>query len=386
MTKPNIDTRALVAKLSQEGATLLNREIVAPLLPGGKIRTRLNGLVYEFKPQDNFVGWGLFRPINEREARLEGAALPWQRATYLELFPILRVILLWPVGDGEQVTSNPNNLGDMSPKGMRRAGAWWALPYNESDARQRFGFKGIEPVRVFLADPLDGAERFERVIVRVAGGILWYDGPDVLADPVQAEWLRDNVAAFANEGHEPEKILAGLSSSQKLALLYGQIRQLEIGEMAELQKLAEAELVGQNAVVQVTETTADTPVLGYQPPIAEPQNIQNLPGSRNPNGRLYKRMVRNRFEQRLRHALEKADATLHTYTETGSNSDGSPGQLVVEWSEHGQAYRYRTLIDRADDSFTVVSSGICLSGRDKDFDLTSLVNVMRGDDSGNIED
>jgi hypothetical protein len=86
-----------------------------------------------------------------------------------------------------------------------------------------------------------------------------------------------------------------------------------------------------------------------------------------------------RLEQGLRYALEKANATLHSYSET-TNADGSPGHLVVEWSEHGHTYRYRTLIDQQNSNFTVVSSGICLSGRDSDFDLTSLVNVMRHED------
>src|SRR5712691_10433731 len=107
--KPKIDARDLVAKLSRESKTLLERELIAPLLPGGKIRTRLGGLIYEFKFKGEFVGWGHFHPINEREAELLGEALPWERGGYLELFPMLRMILLWP-------DNNP-----------RRPGTWWAL-------------------------------------------------------------------------------------------------------------------------------------------------------------------------------------------------------------------------------------------------------------------
>ena len=94
--KSRPDVRARVARLGREGASLLGREILAPALPGGRIRTRLSGLVYEFRLKREFTGWGRFRPVNEREVELAGEALPWERGAYLELFPVLRVILLWP--------------------------------------------------------------------------------------------------------------------------------------------------------------------------------------------------------------------------------------------------------------------------------------------------
>ena len=75
-------------------------------------------------------------------------------------------------------------------------------------------------------------------------------------------------------------------------------------------------------------------------------------------------------------ALAKADATLHSFSEVLA-PDGSVSQLIVEWSERGQVHRYRSSINA---SLTVVSSGICLSGRDRDFDLTSLVSVMADSD------
>src|SRR5579883_2261327 len=146
----NVDPRALIARLNQEGQQLLNREIIAPLLPGGRIRTRVGGLIYEFKVRERFVGWGRFRPLNEGEAEVLGEAL------------------LWPDTSG------------------RAPGTWLALPYNESDAQQRFGF-AMEPLPVFLCDPTGGAERFERVLARVDGRTLWFEGPDTLAEPTHAE-------------------------------------------------------------------------------------------------------------------------------------------------------------------------------------------------------
>ncbi|HEX7736437.1 MAG TPA: hypothetical protein VF458_16410 [Ktedonobacteraceae bacterium] len=309
-----VDARTLIARLSRESQQVLEREIIAPLLPGGRIRTRVSGLVYEFKPLARFVGWGRFRPVNEHEAEPLGEALPWERGGYLECFPLLRVVLLWPDSSG------------------RYPGTWLALPYNESDARQRFGF-GPEPLPVFLCDPTAGAERFERVLARVDGHTLWFEGMDMLADPIHGAWLRD---AAAQEGSE--EILPGLAASQRQALLFWRLRQLEIS-------LAESTRISEQGRQQ---------------------------GLREQGAWLNQQARRLSLEARLRHALAKADATLHSFSEITA-SDGSVSQLIVEWSERGQTHRYRSSLDPR---LTVVSSGICLSGRDRDFDLTSLVGVM----------
>ncbi|MDQ2885656.1 MAG: hypothetical protein M3Y39_06175 [Chloroflexota bacterium] len=321
--KPKVDARSLIAKLSKESAELQRREIIAPLLLGGRIRTRLSGMVHEFRLRGEFTGWGRFHPVNEREAELLGEALPWERGGYLELFPSLRVILLWP------------------DSAAKRPGTWWALPFNASDAKQRFGFQ-TEPLPVFLCDPGNGAERFERVIARVDGGTLWFEGPDSLADPTHAEWLRDASAQV----EATEDFLPGLAASERLALLYWRIRQIEM-MMEPLQRQ------------QATGERGRQDELQRQNRQQQRQWLRQ--GARH-----------NKLETHLQHALAKADATLHSFSEL-PNTDGSPGHLVVEWSEHGQRRRYRSTIDAR---LGVVSSGICLSGRDRQFDLTSLVSVM----------
>lgn len=334
--KPKVDVHKLVSRLNVESKTLLEREIIAPLLPGGRIRTRLGGMIYEFKPRGEFAGWGHFRPINEREAELLSEALPWERGAYLEQFPALRMILLWP---------------DPAPG---RPGTWWATPFNESDAHQRFAFSA-EPLPVFFCDPTSGAERFERVLVRVDGNVLWFDGPDALADPTHAEWLRD--AAVQVEA--AEHFLPGLAGSERLALLYWQIRQTELALAVQRRQSAEAERHRRAEVERRRRAEV---------------RRQNREQQRE---WLRQEAIRSHLEEHLRHALAKAGATLLSYSEI-PNAGGSPGQLVVEWSESGQRRRYRSTIDPR---MTVVSSGICLSGRDRDFDLTSLVSVMT-DSSG----
>ena len=302
----------MVARFSHEAAALRGREILAPLLPGGRIRTRLGGLIYEFRLRDTFVGWGRIRPLDDRTADLAGAALPWERAAYLELFPLLRVVLLWPDTDG----------------------TWWALPYNGGDARQRFGLDPVAPLRVYLCDPTDGAECFARVLARVDGRTLLCDGPDPLADPAHAEWLRD--ALVAEEA--PERFLPGLAASERQALLRAQMRALALDE-------------GAAGTLDITARER---------------------GPRRQRERLQRAARPAQLEQRLRRALEKANATLLGYGET-TQTDGTPAGIVVEWSDRGGRQRYRSIL--APD-LDVVSSGICLSGRDADFDLTSLVGVM----------
>ena len=336
--KPKIDPRSLITKLSKDSRKLLQREIIAPLLPGGKIRTQLNGMVYEFRPRSEFVGWGRFRPLNEREAEVLGEALPWERGAYLEVFPLLRVILLWP----DTESAYP--------------GTWWALAYNAGDAQQRFGFKA-EPLPVFLCDPGNGAERFERVLVRVNGNTLWFEGPDTLADPMHAEWLRD--AAMQTE--LPEAFLPGLAGSERQALLFWQIRQMEIA----LEPVRRQQAIGERRRQEVERQRRQE---------AERQHLAEV-RQRNRQQQqqwLQEQRQHSQLEVRLRHALAKADATLHSYSEI-PDRNGSPGHIVVEWSGQGQRYRYRSMVDL---SLTVVSSGICLSDRDRDFDLTSLVKVM----------
>lgn len=71
-------------------------------------------------------------------------------------------------------------------------------------------------------------------------------------------------------------------------------------------------------------------------------------------------------EQRLAQALQTGGGSLEGYTDRGD-------YWVVEWtSRNGE--RHSSAIGK--DDFTVISSGICLSGRDRDFDLQSLVGVI----------
>lgn len=68
----------------------------------------------------------------------------------------------------------------------------------------------------------------------------------------------------------------------------------------------------------------------------------------------------------LRGALERAGARLRSFHDQGE-------LWLVEWSTADSA-QHTTAVAKGD--LTVVGAGICLSGRDRDFDLQSLVGVV----------
>lgn len=73
-------------------------------------------------------------------------------------------------------------------------------------------------------------------------------------------------------------------------------------------------------------------------------------------------------EKRLRKALRQGGGELQEFADKGDF-------WRVDWTT-ADGTRHNSAIGKHD--LTVISSGICLSGRDRDFDLQSLVGVMEG--------
>src|SRR5581483_3808657 len=114
MSQSNHLTDAL-KRLAAAEDRFLSSEFLAPVIHGGKVQVRIAGVICALtvRPAD-FEGWGIFRPTSHSEAELVRPAKLAERKRYLDLFPLVRLILV-----------------------DRREEQWFALPAHQSDSRFR---------------------------------------------------------------------------------------------------------------------------------------------------------------------------------------------------------------------------------------------------------
>ncbi|MBW4682347.1 MAG: hypothetical protein KME19_19845 [Microcoleus vaginatus WJT46-NPBG5] len=159
------DIRKLLKQISAQEDQLRDTQFLAPCVRGGRVRTKVAGIVRTFTPEPrNFEGWGIFQPTDNKVAKVvEEAELP-QVAEYLQHLPAVRLSLAY----------------------VLQKQTWLAYPVNESDMLQRIGF--VKPVPVYLVS--EGAT-FEPIIARWDGCSWWFEEIDRRADPMPAEALRE---------------------------------------------------------------------------------------------------------------------------------------------------------------------------------------------------
>jgi hypothetical protein len=268
--------RKLLNQIASAEAQLQSTQFLAPCVKGGKVCTRVSGMVYTFAPKPQpFEGWGIFQAIDPQTATLiEEADLP-QIAAYLQHHQALRLRLAYRL----------------------QSQTWLAYPVNEADMRQRF--KVVRPVLVHLVT--EGVS-FEQILARWNGNSCWFEDIDRRADPEIAETLQ---AALKQIIPVEELQMKGITP-----------------EMRSLYAL----------IADRTE--------GF----AQPQRDEKL----------------------LRQALKLGGGDLRQFQDRGD-------YWTVDWMTADGTCHTSAI---AKDDLTVVSSGICLSGRDHDFDLQSLVGVM----------
>ncbi len=137
-------------------------EFLAPILRGGVVEVRIAGVVCRFNASPgDFEGWGVFRPASASRAELVRPARLAERGQYLDLLPLLRLIVC-----------------------LREGNRWLAAPAHRGDAR--FRIEGLVPVRL-----VEDSQLFDVVHARFDGSQFWYDEPDPRRDPGVAAYLRD---------------------------------------------------------------------------------------------------------------------------------------------------------------------------------------------------
>ncbi|MGB3533806.1 MAG: hypothetical protein WBA13_09855 [Microcoleaceae cyanobacterium] len=270
------DINDLINQIAADEQQLHSSQFIAPCVKGGKIKTKMSGLVYTFTPKPRkFEGWGIFKPINNQTAEVVEEAILPEISEYLAQFKPFRLRLATKL----------------------QHQTWLAYACNEADVKQRIGI--VKPVAVHLVT--EGV-RFDQIVARWDGKNWWFEEIDRASDPMIVDQLQNS---FKQLKRLEELRFSGLTPEMKT------VYNLAIQHTAEFSQ-------------------------------------QYLD------------------ERRLKKALKQGGGELQQFRDQGDF-------WTVEWTTR-DGQRHNSAISKAD--LTVVGAGICLSGRDRDFDLQSLVGVV----------
>jgi hypothetical protein len=177
--------RETLDRLAAAEEQTFSGEFLAPMLRKGVVQLRIAGVICRLKVcPDDFEGWGVFRPVSPTMAELVRPARLAERRQYLELLPLLRLIVC-----------------------LRADHQWLAIPANRADSR--FRIEGLVPVRL-----IEEAQLFEIVRARFDGAQCWYEGPDPRRDPASSAYLREALAQMV----EPDQLSRpGLTAEERTA-------------------------------------------------------------------------------------------------------------------------------------------------------------------------
>lgn len=321
------DIRNLLNQFATQETQLRDTQFLAPCVRGGRVRTSVANIIYTFIPQpQDFEGWAIFQPVDGKIAEVvEEPSLP-QLAEYLKLLKPLRLRLAH----------------------LLQGQTWLAYPVNESDMQQRLG--AAKPVPVHLVTE---AAAFEPIIGRFDGSAWWFDEIDRRAQPQPAELLREQL----RQGTMPENVrFLGMTPEMltvyDLALQQTQAYQLRLQHQRELRDQPQR----QREQRQQRRGQRD-----------EERREQQRQSQRERGQRGYAQGD----EGRLRDALHMGGGELREFRDRGEF-------WQVEWTTRNGEH-HTSAISKGD--LTVISSGICLSGGDRNFDLQSLVGVIEARDN-----
>ncbi len=164
------DVGDLLRRFAADEDEFLNREFFAPALSGGKVRVRIGGVICRIgiEPTD-FQGWGVFQPVSHSEAMLVREASLGERRQYLDLLPMMRLIVCRRVGR-----------------------VWFGSTASFGDTRIRL--EGLAPV-----DLAEEVQLFDCIRTRYDGSRFWFDELDMSHDLAVSAYLRSTIS----QGGEP---------------------------------------------------------------------------------------------------------------------------------------------------------------------------------------
>src|SRR5512135_1500369 len=156
------DVHALLDRVASAERDFLKAEFLAPVLKGGQVRVRIEGLVLTLRVAGAYEpGWAILKPLSMDRATILRKPGLQQVRSYLGLFPAVRLLLL-AHGDAE----------------------WSAVQAQAGD--RRFHIEGVVPVDLAV-----GVEPFERIIARYDGARFLFQEIDRHRSPAIAAYLRE---------------------------------------------------------------------------------------------------------------------------------------------------------------------------------------------------
>jgi hypothetical protein len=270
------DPLSIVSKLADQEKQLVGSTFLAPVIAGGKVRLRLNGIICELEVDKSVEeGWAIMEVESMAKARFKERASISLISQYLKLFPKVRLVMLG-----------------------RFDSHWWAVA--ASGGQQQLQLNG--PVPVNLAGKVSA---FDTVYARFDGGNIWFENNDRRRDPSVARQLRE---ALANEVDPAQLHVKGMTPQERLTY-----------KMLWLDKHEDADAPKDDST---------------------------------------------RIAEALTHAGARLDAFWY---------DASGQEASVRFVRDGRTH----VIQIRPNDLSVVSAGVCLQGREADFDLASIVGVLR---------
>lgn len=317
------DIHNLLNQIAAQESQLTDTQFLAPCVAGGSVKTSVAKIVYTFTPQPpDFEGWGIFQPLDGKTAQVvDEPSLP-QLGEYLKLLKPLRLRLAY----------------------LLQGQTWLAYPVNESDMQQRLDV--VKPVLVHLVTE---ATAFEVIIARFDGAAWWFDEIDRRAEPQPAEQLKEQLRQVTL----PVNVRFSGMTPEMLTVYDLALRQSE-AYLAQQEAIRHREARREQGTQYRQRRRSNRREAASEP---NPPYVGN-------QGR------QRREERRLRDALQMGGGDLQEFRDRGEF-------WQVEWTTR-QGERHTSAISKGD--LTVISSGICLSGGDRNFDLQSLVGVIEARD------